>query len=74
MTLVETLLAVVAALVPLIAAAVKAWLDDRPSRKAREIRRENLDVSKEVAGARAGDDAAAGRLNRRLRTWMAEDD
>ncbi len=74
MTLVETILVVVAAAAPLIAAAVKAWLDDRPIRKAEEVRRENSQIAEDVAGARAGDDAAVGRVNDRLQVWMAEDD
>jgi len=74
MTLVESILVIVAAFGPLIAAAVKAWLDDRPHRRVREARRENRQIAEQIGRARAGDDAAVGGINRRLRTWMDESD
>ena len=70
----EAVLGIVAAFAPLIAALVKAWLDDRPARRVEETRRENRQIAVDVDGDGDGDGDALGRVNRRLRQWMAEDD
>jgi len=74
MAVIESILVIVAAFAPAIAALVKAWLDGRPARKVKEARRENAAITEDVDGARAGDGAALDCINRRLRQWMAEDD
>ncbi len=74
MTVLESILVILAAFAPLIVAAVKTWLDDRPARRRKEVRRENRAIAEEIEHARAGDDAAVAGINDRLRRWMAEDD
>ena len=74
MTVFESVLVILAAFAPLIVAVVKAWLDDRPARRRKEVRGENRAIAEEVERARAGDDAAVAGINDRLRGWMAEDE
>ena len=66
--MVSLVLKIVLALAPVVAAAVMAWLKDRPARKLKEARRENARISRDV---RAGDVDA---VNDRLRRWRDEDD
>jgi len=65
--------AVLAALT--LAGGVFAWWRARePLRRARQRRRENAEIARDVGLAAGGDAAALGRLNDRLRVWRAEGD